>query len=517
MSGNSVINITLASETDWPGFRKEARALLAKLIAPADVAWHTPASSTADLFSDLDVSPTSHVTSAHAHSPINLVVPSSFVTLCETVILHNDPARFGLLYRLLWRLVHEPVLRNDPLDADRVKAQHMAQSVRRDMHKMKAFVRFRTIEREEGRSPLHVAWFEPANHIVEAVAPFFMRRFTQMEWAILTPERSVHWNGERLHFGPGGKSRDAPAPDAGEALWLTYYANIFNPARLKMAMMKKEMPVKYWHNLPEAELISGLAADAMARSGHMVEAAPTQPARRIVPVARVAAPIVFDAPHGSVAGAEDVVRGLFMEPIAADNPVQALAILRKASDRCRECPIGEHATQSVFGEGPVRAALMVVGEQPGDQEDLHGRPFVGPAGRLFDQAIAQLGWPREQLYVTNAVKHFKFELRGKRRIHKTPTQREAAACLHWLESEIEQVKPRALIALGATAAKALLGRPVAVTRERGQWHEDARGRKVLVTLHPSALLRSDPSEHEQAYKAWLDDLALASEWLKHAV
>lgn len=504
MAAHSVTNIALASETDWPGFRNEARALLAKLVPPAEVAWHTPASGAADLFSDSDTPLKSSAN--HAHGPVNLVVPASFVTLCETVILHNDPARFGLLYSLLWRLVHEPALRHDPLDADRVKAQHMAQSVRRDMHKMKAFVRFRTIEREEGKPPLHVAWFEPDHHIVEAVAPFFMRRFTQMEWAILTPERSVHWDGEGLHFGPGGERRDAPTADAGEALWLTYYANIFNPARLKLAMMKKEMPVKYWHNLPEAELISGLAADAMARSGRMVEAAATQPARRIVPMVR--------AEEVAMAGTSDQPDNAIQGDVVGADPEHALAALKKATNRCRECPIGEHATQSVFGEGPVHAALMVVGEQPGDQEDLRGRPFVGPAGRLFDQAVAHLGWSREQLYVTNAVKHFKFELRGKRRIHKTPTQREAAACLHWLESEIEQVKPRALVALGATAAKSLLGRPVAVMRERGQWHDDPKGRKVLVTLHPSALLRGDPAEHEQAYKAWLEDLALATDFLK---
>jgi DNA polymerase len=153
----------------------------------------------------------------------------------------------------------------------------------------------------------------------------------------------------------------------------------------------------------------------------------------------------------------------------------------------------------------------VVGEQPGDQEDLQGRPFIGPAGRLFDRAIAQLGWQRERLYVTNAVKHFKYELRGKRRIHKTPAQREAEACLHWLESEIEQVQPQAIIALGATASRSLLGRPVAVMRERGQWHEGAHGRQVLVTLHPSALLRGDPADRETAYAQWLQDLSMASE------
>ncbi|RYF33557.1 MAG: DUF4130 domain-containing protein [Comamonadaceae bacterium] len=486
-------SITLASETDWPGFRAHARALLAALVPPDAVQWHTPASSAADLFAESD-EPAAH---AHpAHAAINLIVPSSFVTLCETVILHNDPARFGLLYRLLWRLVHEPTLRHDPLDADRVEAHHMAQAVRRDLHKMKAFVRFRTLERDEGQPPLHVAWFEPDHYIVEAAAPFFMRRFTQMEWAILTPERSVHWDGEHLQFGPGGNRRDAPPPDAGEALWLTYYAHIFNPARLKVAMMKKEMPVKYWHNLPEAELISGLTAAATERSGRMVDAEPTTPARRI---AARPVPLV-----------EETAMSATVQPLP-DDPNEALAMLKRATDRCRECPIGAHATQSVFGEGPVRASLMVVGEQPGDQEDLRGHPFVGPAGQLFDRAIAQLGWPRDQLYVTNAVKHFKFELRGKRRIHKTPTQREAAACLHWLESEIAQVRPQALVALGATAARALLGRPVAVTKERGQWHTDAHGRKVLVTLHPSALLRGDPAQHAEAYQAWLDDLALASE------
>ena len=195
--------------------------------------------------------------------------------------------------------------------------------------------------------------------------------------------------------------------------------------------------------------------------------------------------------------------------LSAD-PAEALVQLKRATDRCRECPIGEHATQSVFGEGPIGAVLMVVGEQPGDQEDLRGRPFVGPAGQLLDRAIADLGWPRDALYVTNAVKHFKYELRGKRRIHKTPTQREAAACLHWLESEIAQVRPRAVLALGATAARSVLGRPVAVMQERGQWQTGPRGEQVLVALHPSALLRGDPAQRDEAYAAWLEDLSKAT-------
>src|SRR6185295_3354203 len=136
--------------------------------------------------------------------------------------------------------------------------------------------------------------------------------------------------------------------------------------------------------------------------------------------------------------------------------------LREAAARCRGCDLWVNATQTVFGEGPNRAEVMLVGEQPGDQEDRQGHPFVGPAGHLLDRACEELGWPRDRLYVTNAVKHFKFEMRGKRRMHKTPAQREAAACLHWLESEIAHVKPAAIIALGSTAARQLMGRPVPV-------------------------------------------------------
>ncbi len=508
----AIQTVTLDGETDWSGFRHEARTLLARQIPPEDVVWHTRASAAGDLFAADDAASDTASGSPpppdrpHTHvGASSSVVPPAFVRLCETVVLHEDPSRFGLLYRLLWRLVHERGLRNDPLDADRVHAQHMAQAVRRDMHKMKAFVRFRRIVEAGNPEPVHVAWFEPIHHIVEAVAPFFVRRFTQMRWVILTPERSLRWEPAgaadgALTFGPGARRQDAPPADAGEALWLTYYQNIFNPARLKLAMMQKEMPRRYWRNLPEAELITPLTLEAMSRTGQMIEAPPTVPVRRIEVVESLASPATLSHARSLIPE----------EALLSADPVEALAQLKEATQRCRECPIGAHATQSVFGEGPVRAALMVVGEQPGDQEDLRGRPFVGPAGQLFDRAITDLGWPREALYVTNAVKHFKFELRGKRRIHKTPAQQELAACLHWLESEKAQVQPQALVALGATAARALLGRPVAVMKERGQWHTDAQGRKVLVTLHPSALLRADPAQHEEAYSAWLRDLALAT-------
>jgi DNA polymerase len=312
-----------------------------------------------------------------------------------------------------------------------------------------------------------------------------MRRFARMHWAILTPGRCVEWDGAELRFGPGADRREKPPPDAGESLWLTYYAHIFNPARLKLAMMRREMPRRYWHNLPEAALIEPLSAAAGERSRAMIAASPT-PARRI------RAPIP-------------------LHPVPAEGAVpQSIDELRLAANACRACPIGALATQAVCGEGPLQPLHMLVGEQPGDLEDLAGRPFVGPAGRLLDQAMARLGWPRDTVYLANAVKHFKYELRGKRRLHKTAAQREADACAGWLAHEIALVRPRALVALGATAARALLGRPVAVQSERGTWlMERSDGLPVFVTLHPSALLRLADDQRADAWARWLADLALA--------
>jgi uracil-DNA glycosylase len=194
--------------------------------------------------------------------------------------------------------------------------------------------------------------------------------------------------------------------------------------------------------------------------------------------------------------------------------VQSLEQLKAATMACRECPIGEFATQSVIGEGNPKARLMLVGEQPGDQEDLQGHPFVGPAGRLLGKALEEAGVPKDQCFVSNAVKHFKFELRGKRRIHKSPTQREAAACLHWLEDEIALVRPEAIVALGSTAARSLLGRSVPVMAERGKWLPRADGLPVLVTVHPSSLLRVPSEDRDAAFALFVKDLAKARKLFK---
>jgi DNA polymerase len=181
--------------------------------------------------------------------------------------------------------------------------------------------------------------------------------------------------------------------------------------------------------------------------------------------------------------------------------------LRDEAAACTRCHLYKHATQTVFGEGEVSARLMFVGEQPGDQEDLAGKPFVGPAGQVFNQALAQAGIDRSITYVTNAVKHFKFEQRGKRRIHSRANAVEQRACRPWLERELALLRPRVIVCLGATAATALMGRDFGLMRERGVWHEGPGGIPLLSTVHPSWVLRQPPEAGPGPYDGFVADLA----------
>lgn len=195
------------------------------------------------------------------------------------------------------------------------------------------------------------------------------------------------------------------------------------------------------------------------------------------------------------------------KPVAAI-PAGALRTLRREAATCRACPLWEHATQTVFGEGPASAQVMLVGEQPGAREDTEGRPFVGPAGHLLDRALDDAGLDRGGLYVTNAVKHFKFEPRGKARLHKRANAAEQAACRPWLAAELLRVRPRLLVGLGAMAAQTMFGNAFRITRDRGRWHELGSGTRALATWHPSALLRLRNEDDRHArYAELVDDLA----------
>jgi DNA polymerase len=190
--------------------------------------------------------------------------------------------------------------------------------------------------------------------------------------------------------------------------------------------------------------------------------------------------------------------------------LRGLRGLKPAVDACRACPLWARATQGVPGAGPARASIVFVGEQPGDAEDLAGAPFVGPAGRLLDRALVEAGLARDEVYVTNAVKHFKWIPRGKRRLHKTPTQAEAAACLDWLLEELRLVRPKLVVCLGATATRALLGPTARVLRDRGKLLPSPHADRVMVTVHPSSLLRTvDEDDRHRAYAAFVADLRTA--------
>ncbi len=471
------VTITLEGLSDYGEWRTAARGLLAANVLPDRVGFRFAAAS-GDLFD----APQDQSRQRPAPGPRPISVPREFPALAQAVICHSEPSRFALLYRLLWRLQHEPRLLDNAADVDVHTARRLAKAVRRDTHKMKAFVRFRRTETDVGE--IFVAWFEPDHHIVERTAPFFARRFTGMRWSIVTPRQSAHWDGESLTFGDGANRRDCPDGDALEEHWRVYYSSIFNPARLKVRAMKAEMPTKYWRNLPESRLIPELI-----RSGeHAQRAAPAGTAPSVTTARR----LVADQP------------GMTGAPQKAPQTLGSLAVNLQ---HCTRCDLCRTATAAVPGEGPSNARLMIVGEQPGDQEDLAGRPFVGPAGAVLDDALHDAGIDRQSVYVTNAVKHFKHSVRGKRRIHQRPNVGEIEACRWWLDIERAIVAPKVILALGATAARAVTGRAVKIADARGQSIAVDERTIALVTVHPAYLLRLQDNDAAREQRSrFVDDL-----------
>jgi uracil-DNA glycosylase len=451
--------VSLPVPDDFDAWRDAARALILDQVPPEDIIWLSGGS---DLFATDTVSDAERAT---------LSVPRAFVDLARTVICHRDSQRFALLYALLWQLQTNRMLIDDAADPLVRRVQELAKAVRRDIHKMRAFVRFRelaTSPLDEGddKNSRYVAWFEPDHHIVRANAAFFVRRFASMKWSILTPELSIHWDGETLTEGPGASKGDAPDGDPVEDIWKQYYAAIFNPARVKIGAMLKEMPKRYWKNMPETALIPHLIANAQARERQMI-----------------------------VTSNEN------------RNSVTAWAALRDEAAACTRCPLHKPATQTVFGEGPLDARIMFVGEQPGDQEDRAGRPFVGPAGEVFDRALIESGIDRTRVYVSNAVKHFKFEQRGKRRIHSKPGAGEIEACRWWIDQERAIVAPEITVALGATAARSLFGKVMTIGQSRGRMLQLPDGGNAWVTVHPSYILRiEDRAQASEEFLRFVDDL-----------
>lgn len=371
-------------------------------------------------------------------------VPRALVSLASLAIQARDPERFGLLYSLVWRVNAGEKLPED--DADLSLVRRMALAVRADAHRMHTNMRFLPVSEDGGTRFL--GWFQPAHFVLQANAQLIARRFPGLALSIVTPDGAAHWDGSSLQFGSG--LRHAEDDEALRAWWETHRDMLLDEATPEVSV-------------PEAE---------------DVDEAPRPPDRPAL------GPVVL---HTS--------------------PDPVLLRVAKDAAACRRCPLYEPAIQAVFGEGPSDATVMFVGEQPGDQEDTIGRPFVGPAGQIMDRALEEAGIDRRTIYVTNAVKHFKFTPRGKRRIHQTPEVPEIQACSVWLNIERAHLRPRLIVLMGASAARAVLGRHVTISRERGQPISTGNGQTVFVTVHPSYLLRlPDKAAKAREYEAFVRDL-----------
>ena len=385
-------------------------------------------------------------------------VSRALIALASLAIQARDHDRFELLYRLVWRAnAGERVLEKSS-DPEVRRAQGLAFVVRAEAHKMRTLLRY--LPMPEGNHTRYLGWYEPAHFVLEANAQLIARRFPDLAFSILTPDGAAHWDGTELRFS-AGVDRKAVSDDASlQSWWRAHHAGLLSRARVGTA-------------IPEAE---------------QLDEVPRPPDREPL------GPVVL--------------------PMLPDVPLQEA--MREASD-CRRCHLHEPATQTVFGEGPAHADVLFVGEQPGDQEDVIGRPFVGPAGQIMDRAMEDAGIDRRTVYITNAVKHFKFEPRGKRRIHKTPEAPEIQACRFWLDVELVRLRPKLVVAMGGTAARALLGRAVTITRERGRPIELTDGQKAFITVHPSFLLRvPDGDAKAREYRAFVADLRRVAELVGQA-
>ena len=373
-------------------------------------------------------------------------VPRALVALGALAFQARDPRRFDLLYRLVWRANAGEKLLEHREDADVRQLYQLAYAVRAEAHRMRTLLRYAEVEEEGTRRFL--GWYAPAHHVLEANAQLIVRRFPGLMLSILTPGGGAHWNGAELRFGEGAETFADDAAMA--AWWRANHARLWREARVGSSV-------------PEAESL---------------DEAPRPPDRPAL------GPVVLP---------------LRADPQIAEATAQAID--------CHRCPLCVPATQTVFGEGPEGAGVMFIGEQAGDQEDVIGRPFVGPAGQMLDRAMEEAGIDRRTVYVTNAVKHFKFTQRGKRRLHQTPEAPEIQACRFWLDVERVQVRPKLLVLMGGTAARAVLGRPVTISRERGRPFRMEDGQMAFVTVHPSFLLRvPDEDAKAREYQAFVRDL-----------
>jgi len=380
----------------------------------------------------------------------------TLVALAAQAFQVREVERFALLYALVWRAHHAELTLSDADDPDLRIARRWALAVRADAHRMRTLIRF--VRVPLGDRPHFLGWYQPDYFVLESNARLLARRDLTTGFTIVTPDGSAHQDRDGLRFGSGLQN-----PGDDETLlawWDSYYETILHTAHAG-------------GGLPEAE---ELDED----------------------------PRPLDLPAiGPV--------------VLAESQTSATRSLAREARGCERCPLYAPATQTVFGEGPRDATVLFIGEQPGDQEDIIGRPFVGPAGQLLDTALEEAGIDRRRIAITNAVKHFKFTPRGRRRIHQPPSAQEIDICRFWLDAERTALNPTLLVLLGGSAGRAVLGRPVTVTRERGRPFKLPDGSTAFLTVHPSYLLRQpDEASRAREYAAFVRDLRMVRELISSA-
>ncbi len=439
---------------DYDQWRQKARDFLQAEIRPDQITWNNTLHQQRELFAP-DITDKNLLISSQQYC-----VPADFFSLAKAVSCHRLPTKWSFLYEALWRLTHgeKNLLKilSDPLMH---KLFLLEKAVRRDSHKMKAFVRFRCYKAKDEiqKDDYYIAWFEPDHLIVRRVAPFFQRRFSAMNWAIITPDEIAVWSHEILRFLPGQKNFKHPREDELEDLWRTYYRAIFNPARIKTKAMRNEMPVRYWHNLPETKIIHEILQEAPVRVAQMLKYSEG--------LAQTAKDYFPDTIHYST--------------------------LKKSASSCKACPLYQKgAKQTVFGEGNLQADMVIVAEQPGMKEDTQGSPLIGPSGQFLRNILKTLGMNPDTVYYTNAVKHFKHQVINNKILYQSPTIKEIYACKPWLEAEVNLIKPKVILSLGLIAAKSLISGGFHLKEQRKQLHS-YQDIPVVATYHPSAILRTE--------------------------
>ncbi len=445
-------------EPDFDNWRMKARQLLSFHIPPSQVQWITSEGGfvLTEEWQDKEVTAT-------------LNLPRDYFQRAQVVSAYRDDSTWDLLYRIAYRILHgEKDLLNITLDDDIKEFESRHRLVMRDIHKMKAFVRFKEVQQEE--KTIYMAWHRPDHRIVRLAAPFFKDRFNGMNWVIMTEDETMSWDQEEITFSPGVPEHEAPKADSTDDLWKTYYSSIFNPARIKIKAMKKELPVRHWKTLPESELIDSLIDEAPERLKKFYES---------------------------------------QRPAAAIERQLSYEEIKDGIKFCRSCEICSKATGPVMGEGNQQARIMFIGEQPGNEEDLNGKPFIGPAGQLLERAFKLRGFKREEMYITNAVKGFKWIEQMNSRWHRSANASEISACKPWLKQELGLVKPEIVVCLGRSAAQSILGKMIKMEEVRGRFFKSHICDQTIILPHPSSILRiQDAGEREMAFNRFVEELKL---------